>query len=128
MGAVLIVGLGGFVGAVVRYLAVLGVGRWTWSATFPVPVGVLLVNLAGCLLIGMLKGLADAQEWFTPRLTLLVFTGVLGSFTTFSTFGLETVELLQARAWLSALSYVGLSVVLGVVLVWFGYKISVSLA
>ena len=94
----------------------------------PIPMGVVLVNLIGCLLIGVLKGLSDSHEVFSPTLALLVFTGLLGSFTTFSTFGLETIELLQAGQWWSAALYVGISVVLGVILVWSGYNISVSLA
>ena len=94
----------------------------------PIPMGVVLVNLLGCLLIGILKGLSDTHDWFSPTATLLVFTGVLGSFTTFSTFGMETIELLQAGQWWGASLYVGISVVLGLLLVWVGYIISVSIA
>ena len=128
MHPVLAVGLGGFAGAVLRYGAVLTIGRWPWTAALPIPVGVLLVNLLGCLLIGVLKGLADARGMLSPALTLWLFTGVLGSFTTFSTFGLETLELLQARAWAAAALYVGISTVVGIGLVALGYYISVSLA
>ena len=111
-----------------RFGMVSWVPKWPWSQTVPIPIGVVVVNLFGCLLIGVLKGWSDAHQVFSPTLTLLVFTGVLGSFTTFSTFGMETIELLQAGQWWSAALYVGISVVLGLILVWAGYNISVSLA
>jgi|MDTC01.3.fsa_nt_gb CrcB protein len=128
MTQVIAVGLGGCVGALLRYGLVGWIPQWPLSQTMPIPIGVLIVNLMGCLLIGVLKGLSDARDFFSPATALLVFTGCLGSFTTFSTFGMETVDMLQAGQWSSAVLYVGISVLVGLILVWVGYNISVLLA
>ena len=85
---VLLVGTGGFAGSAARYL----VGRWVHQllGTTWFPYGTLAVNVLGCLIIGILFGLAQARGIFTDETRALVFTGVLGGFTTFSSFGLET--------------------------------------
>ena len=107
---ILIVGTGGFAGAVARYLA----GGWilhqTAAARFP--WSTLAVNVLGCLVMGVLSGLATRLEWFTPQLRLLLLTGVLGGFTTFSAFGLETVYLLRRGEVFLAAAYMLASVVL----------------
>jgi CrcB protein len=82
-------------------------------------VGTLTINLAGCLAIGFLwplfEGTRLAHEW-----RLFLFTGLLGGFTTFSTFGLETMQLWEAGEWKNALLYAGLSNGLGLPLVAVG--------
>lgn len=117
---ILLVGLGGFAGAVARYL----LGGWvlhqTLSAKFP--WSTFAVNLLGCLIIGLLSGLAERLEWFSPSMRLLLLTGLLGGFTTFSAFGLETVHLLRrGEPWIAA-AYVLASVLACIVAVGFGMK------
>ncbi len=83
---------GGGTGAVLRY----AVGLWVEARTGPAfPWGTLTVNVAGCFAIGVLATLADEHAWITPAARLLLVTGLLGGFTTFSTFGLETWELVE---------------------------------
>ncbi len=90
----LLIGMGGFLGSVLRYLMSSYVQQITQSAVFP--YGTLAVNLVGCAVIGFLSQLADTREVFTPETRALVFVGVLGGFTTFSTFGNESVNLFGA--------------------------------
>jgi CrcB protein len=90
---VLIVMLGGSLGAVSRYSISLLAAK-TWGTQFP--WGTLLVNLIGCFLIGLIFALADRARLLTPGLRLLLITGFLGALTTFSTFSLETVNASRA--------------------------------
>ena len=118
------VGTGGFLGALARYGVSGVVHRIFAQTTFP--VGTLTVNLAGCLLIGLLAGLAESRQVFGPEVRLFVMIGVLGGFTTFSTFGYETFALLRDGEYLRSIANVGLSVVLGLLLVWLGYALTTS--
>ena len=85
----LLVMLGGSLGAATRYSAGVLAAR-AWGADFP--WGTLIVNLAGCFLIGLLFSLADRGRFLNPEIRLLLITGFLGAMTTFSTFSLETVN------------------------------------
>ena len=120
MANILTVGLGGFAGAVARYL----LGGWvlhhTLSAKFP--WSTFAVNILGCLAIGVLSGLAERLDWFTPSMRLLLLTGLLGGFTTFSAFGLETVHLLRRGELGIAVSYALASVLVCTLAVWIGMK------
>lgn len=118
--SLLLVGLGGCLGAVGRYL----IGGWVlrWAGPQAMPWGTLLVNLSGCLIIGLLAGLATRIPALDGPLRLFLFTGLLGGFTTFSAFGLETVELLRRGDLASAVIYVLASVLLGLLLVAAGLK------
>lgn len=101
------VALGGAFGAVLRYLA--GIICKPWSDTFP--YSTLVVNIVGSLLMGMLAvGLAKLPLAQQENLRLLLAVGVLGGFTTFSTFSLETVALIERGNVLLALLYVLASV------------------
>jgi CrcB protein len=102
----LVVSAGGALGALARYALALAIPH----GRSELPVATLLVNVAGCLLLGLLVGLEPQARWLRPFLG----TGVLGGFTTFSTFALETDRLLT-RAPTVALLYVGLSLAAGVV-------------
>lgn len=115
----LLVALGGAAGSVLRYAA----GRWAG----PLPAGglpraTLAVNLAGSLILGIVVALVPADD---PRRALLA-VGFCGGLTTFSTFGYETVALLQQRAYGTAAAYVSVSLVAGLVAValglWFGTR------
>jgi CrcB protein len=121
MDKLLAVGCGGFLGALMRYGMTLCVLRISAFQDCPIPLPTLLVNLSGCFLIGFLKSLADGLHWLQPTSTLFVFMGILGSFTTFSTFGFESWRLLENGRILEVFLYAILSVCLGIALVWLGY-------
>lgn len=112
------VGIGGFIGSVLRYW-VSGIAQQL--ANNPAfPVGTLAVNLVGCLVIGFLSQLADARGIFTPEARLLVLVGLLGGFTTFSTFGNETMNFLRGGEGVAALLNVGIHIFAGLAAVWLG--------
>ena len=115
---VLLVGIGGFVGAVLRY-AVGGLVQAA-SRSSALPYGTLFVNVSGCLAIGLLSQLADTRAMFTPEVRLLLFAGVLGAYTTFSTFGNDTLRLFHAGTPLLALANIGAQLGLGLGAVWLG--------
>ena len=118
---ILLVGLGGFIGSVARYK----LGGWILHLTVQekLPFGTFAVNVAGCLVAGVLAGLVEKHELFSAETRLFLFTGLLGGFTTFSAFGLETMFLLRrGEPWVAAI-YAGASVLLGVIAVWLGIKI-----
>jgi CrcB protein len=117
--ALLLVGSGGFVGSVLRYAVAGWVQRLDPLGSFP--YGTLAVNAFGCLAIGVLGGLADARSVLGPEARLLVLVGVLGGFTTFSTFGHETLALLRAGSIAAAGANVLASVALCLVATWLGY-------
>lgn len=126
MSKLFLIGAGGFVGAVLRYV-VSGVAQsLSHSAGFP--YGTLVVNLSGCLMIGFLARLADLQGVFGPETRLFLFIGLLGAFTTFSTFGNETYTLLQGGEIGPALLNIGASVLLGLAAVWLGQGLATWLA
>ena len=114
----LIVGIGGFIGAILRYLISGGVQRWSQSVDFP--YGTLVVNLAGCLLIGMLTRLDEVRALLSPEARFFILIGLLGAFTTYSTFSNEAVNLINDRRFNLALLYVGGHLVLGLVAVLAG--------
>lgn len=114
MKEVLLVALGGGVGAVCRYgLSLLPIG-----AHFPFPT--LLANLLGAVIIGVLAGLAAGIPGFPPALNLLLKTGFCGGFTTFSTFSLETVTLFQSGRYAAGSGYAAASLALCLAGVCFG--------
>jgi CrcB protein len=117
MSAFLYVGLGGFVGSILRY----GVGLLiTGFGLFSFPWATLIVNSAGGFAIGFLS----QQKWVTADLKLLLMVGVLGGFTTFSAFGLETLLLLQEQRLTSALVNVLLNVSLCLIATTLGIWVS----
>src|SRR5688572_29598198 len=89
--AVLVVGLGGFLGSGARYL----LGGWVhaWFPRVSFPIGTLAVNTSGCLLIGVLAALLEVRQLLSPGMRLFLMIGVLGGFTTFSSFAFETLAL-----------------------------------
>lgn len=110
--------LGAMAGAPLRYFLGNRVAGTEWLAPFP--LGTLLVNLSGCLAIGVLLGLADSRDFLSREARLLLVTGFLGSYTTFSAFGWETYDLIRNDDVVRAALYAGLSVGLGVLAVWAG--------
>lgn len=122
MQSIIIVGVGGFIGAVARYK----ISTWILNSIScgKFPIGTFAVNIIGCLIIGILATLAQQYEVFNQNLRLMLFTGILGGFTTFSSFGLETIALLQEGEIFTALIYVLASVALGLLAVWVGMEVS----
>jgi CrcB protein len=115
---IILVGLGGALGSIARYL----VSAWVQAAAKSVsfPFGTLTVNLVGCFVIGFLAQLAEARGVFTSESRAFVFIGILGGFTTFSSFGNETLNLARGGEFLNALTNIGLNVIIGLFAVWLG--------
>lgn len=123
--SILLVGVGGALGAVARFVAGRGVEQLPWAMS-GFPLGVLAVNVTGCLIIGLLAGLAHSHGMFAAGSgsRAFLFVGILGGFTTFSAFGLDTLALARdGSAWLAAVN-VTLQLALGLGAVWAGYKLT----
>ena len=118
---ILIVALGGAVGSVMRYK--LGGFALHHTQSWNFPVSTFSINVAGCFAIGILAALVEHRDLFSPSVRLLLFTGLLGGFTTFSAFGYESVFLLKRGLVSVALSYVSLSILLGLGAVLVGMKL-----
>ena len=118
MKAMLLVALGGAVGSVARYQLSGYVLHHTTDWRFP--AGTFAVNVIGCLVAGVLAGLAEKHDMLSAEARLLLFTGLLGGFTTFSAFGLETMHLIKRGDLAVATANVVLSVVAGLVALWLG--------
>ncbi len=114
----LLVGCGGFLGSIARYLVGGAVHQLASGPVFP--YGTLVVNLTGCLAIGVLGALAEARGILSPEARVFLLIGILGGFTTFSSFGYETLQLLRDGEAFPALANVLLQVVLGLGAVWAG--------
>lgn len=113
MQAMLLVAIGGGAGSVARWLLARVLDRWVTAAA--VPIGVLMVNVVGSLLIGLLLGCtARGQPVVSENARLLLVTGLCGGFTTFSSFSHLTLSLLADNRPGAALLYVGVSVGMGV--------------
>jgi fluoride exporter len=114
----LYVALGGALGAVCRYLLGTTIQGLMKASNFP--VGTITVNLIGCFLIGLIMGLIEFRSMFGSDGRLFIVVGVLGGFTTFSTFGYETLQLIKEGQIAAALINVLLQTGLGLVMVWLG--------
>ncbi len=115
---ILIIGSGGFLGSVARYL----VSQLNLTVSFhSVPVGTLLVNVIGCLAIGFLTGIAEKSMILTSEWRLFLMVGLCGGFTTFSAFANENLMLVHNGQIMAVLLYTGLSIFLGFLAVYSGY-------
>jgi CrcB protein len=119
---VLLVGIGGFVGSVLRYW-LSGVAQAAAPGS-SFPVGTLVVNVVGCVAIGVLSELAEARGFLTPERRALLVVGLLGGFTTFSAFANESVNALRDGARTIALANVLLSVGACLAAVWAGRSLA----
>lgn len=115
----LAVGLGGFVGSVLRYLA----GRLPLQSPEGFPYVTLMINVLGSFAIGLIAAVAAKHADIDPRLVLFLRVGLCGGFTTFSTFSSETFSLLRAGSYGGAAAYVLLSVLLGVLAVFLAHAL-----
>lgn len=118
MNKIILLMAGGAVGTLLRYLISTYTQR---SMGSPFPFGTLTVNLVGCLIIGILAGMNMTRS-FDENLKLLLFTGLLGGFTTFSSFGLESLQLIRDGRGLWAIGYLLISNAGGILLAWTGYS------
>lgn len=122
MKAILLVALGGALGSVARFK----LSGWILHHTvdWRFPAGTFAVNVTGCLVAGILAGYAERFDFLSQEARLLVFTGILGGYTTFSAFGVETMFLLKRGELLIAGSNVVLSVAAGLLAMWLGWGVA----
>jgi CrcB protein len=120
--AILLVALGGAIGSVARFK----LSGWVLqqATNWRFPLGTFVVNVMGCFIAGVLAGMAVKQDVFTPDARVFLFTGLLGGFTTFSAFGLETLLLLKRGEAGVAFANAVASVVVGLVVAWLGYELT----
>ncbi len=109
----LFVGLGGFIGAVLRYL----IGLIPIKNPGSFPINTFIINILGAFAIGCIAFAVSKDESIDPKLLLFLKIGICGGFTTFSTFSLETAELIKGGSVITALFYVLASVILSVLAV-----------
>lgn len=114
------VGVAGAGGALLRYYLGLAVGFW-WLGLFP--LSTFIANMSGSFVLGWFTAYILKFKKFSPRLLTAFGTGLIGSFTTFSTFSVETVHLLEKSHWGAALGYVGLSLFGGLAMSASGFNI-----
>ncbi|MDR0799775.1 MAG: fluoride efflux transporter CrcB [Dysgonamonadaceae bacterium] len=112
------VGLGGGVGSIFRYLTSVAVNKYATGTVFP--FATFMVNILGCLIIGILIGLSAKHHWIGEPLKLLLITGFCGGYTTFSTFSLENLQLQQAGHFFVLALYIAASVLVGLAAVYIG--------
>lgn len=118
---IFMVGIGGSVGSVARYLCQKFIHEWY---SHPFPLGTFLVNITGCFLIGLIYSIAEKGNLLSPEGRLLLATGFCGGFTTFSAFALENVNLLKTGNIFYFGLYTAGSVILGIAATWLGIVIS----
>jgi CrcB protein len=116
----LIVGSGGFIGSALRYLVQVNVEK-LMSSTFP--MGTLLVNIAGSFVIGMVYAFAEKGNLMSPEWRIFLAVGICGGFTTFSTFAMDSINLLKDNSIFQLIMYTGGSVFLSIAAVFTGIVI-----
>ena len=116
----LLVGLGGFLGSVSRYLVGQGLHR-LFDTIFP--IGTMTVNIVGSFIIGVIYSLAERDNLVSPEMRMFLTVGFCGGFTTFSSFAFDNLNLLKDSGFLYLSIYVGGSVFLGLLAVYFGTQI-----
>ena len=115
----LLVAIAGAAGTLLRYLA----GGWLARATGGTfPWETLVINIVGCLAIGVIAGMLDKGAMLPPPLRMSLMVGFIGGFTTFSTFALDAFRLVSAGQWASSLGYIILSNLAGFAAVIAGYR------
>jgi fluoride exporter len=110
MKPLILIGAGGAIGSMCRYLMTLLVGRYI---TVVFPMGTFLVNLTGCFLIGLLFGFGTRYGWLSMEWRLFLVTGICGGYTTFSSFSYESITLFREQHYTSFFLYALGSLVLG---------------
>ncbi len=121
MAKLFLIGVGGFIGTLLRYW-LSGFVATRYGETFP--LGTLVVNAIGCFVIGFLFYFFYDRSLATPSARTVVLIGLIGGFTTFSSYGLQTFTLLREGELFLALVNIVASNVLGLALVWLGYVLA----
>ena len=119
----LLIAIGGALGSVARYLLSTFVLRVTGTLF---PLGTFVVNVTGCLVFGAIAGAASQRVQLAPALRLFLLTGILGGFTTFSTYAFESFTLVRDGQFLWASINIAGQVVAGLVGLWAGYALNGS--
>ena len=121
MKSILLVALGGALGSVTRFK----LSGWILhnSINWRFPLSTFMVNMIGCLVIGLLAGLAAKDNFFSESARVFLFTGIVGGFTTFSAFELDAFFLLKKVDVLVAGSYLMLSIFIGLLALWVGFSL-----
>lgn len=114
-----IAGFGGFFGTMARFALNMLVYKIFDAPLFP--YGTLVINVTGCFFIGLIASLAESRAMFTPEVRTFFQIGVLGGYTTFSTFGYETFALIRDGQFILGISNILLQVFVGLLAVWLGY-------
>lgn len=112
-----VIGLGGAIGSMLRYLTSVFVARF-WENHFP--LATFITNAIGCFLIGLFIGLLEKHQLTNSDLKWFLITGFCGGYTTFSAFGYENFNLFHNQNMTTAFTYIASSVIIGLIAVWFG--------
>ncbi len=116
----LLVGLGGFLGSISRFLLAIGINRFFQTV---LPIGTLAVNILGCFFIGLIYSLAEQKNILSPELRTFLGVGFCGGFTTYSSFAFEKFSLIKTGDFLILAIYIGTSLFLGLIAVFIGSQI-----
>lgn len=111
---ILAVGAGGFIGSVLRYV----IGLIPVTETLVFPIKTFAINVVGCLLIGVIAVSVSKNIELNPQMLLFLKVGLCGGFTTFSTFALETSDLMKSGHMGMAFLYVALSILVGIAVIF----------
>jgi len=115
--SILIVGIGGFIGTVARFL----ISRYfQFNITSVFPWGTFIINITGCLLIGIIYGISEKSDALSPEIRLFLTVGICGGFTTFSTFSNDAFMLVREQEWIRFALYASLSLFIGLMAVYLG--------
>ena len=116
-----LIGTGGLIGSIARYLT-----ASYFTKVFPsaFPYGTFIVNVVGCLIIGIVFGLSERFSWLTPEWRFFLATGICGGFTTFSSFAYENIKLIQEGNFLVFAAYSIASFALGLLAVFIGLTLT----
>lgn len=118
MGVIAAVGIGGGIGALIRYF----VAGWVQPSWWPgFPFGIFVVNISGGLVMGLITALAALKLQMTPEVRAFLTTGILGGYTTFSTFSLDSALLIERGAYAQAAAYVVGSTLLSILAIFIGF-------
>ena len=116
----LIIGLGGFIGTILRFLLSSSIEK---SLATSFPIGTILVNLIGCFLIGLLSGYFTQKLGDQTQLFFFLTIGVLGGFTTFSAIAMDSQVFIENGEYLKMLTYISVQAILGIALCLIGYNL-----
>ena len=115
----LLVGIAGIIGALLRYLVGFSFSKW-WFHDFP--LATFITNMLGSFILGWFTHFLPRLKFLHPHMITALGTGLIGAFTTFSTFSVETIQLISTGKWGTALLYVLLSLSCGILFSWVGYQ------